>query len=61
MAETQRQKIDRLETALALAAGRFDDLALIIERDGSYQNAGMMTASAKRCRQTINGKNFDDE
>jgi hypothetical protein len=50
------EEIKILRDALQMAAGRFEDLADIIERDGSYTNVGFFRASARRCRAALAGQ-----
>jgi len=54
-------EIERLRDALARAAERFTDAALVIEVDYNDTNAAeFMRASAKRCRAVLAGGRFDD-
>jgi hypothetical protein len=50
----------RLREALEATALRLEDLAEIIERDGPYNNAGFLRASAVRCRRTLSGGQYGD-
>lgn len=43
--------VEKQAHALKMAAERFDDLGAIVSRDGGYDNAGFMRASARRCRE----------
>lgn len=46
----------RLRTAVVMAQSRFTDLATIIRKNGSYDNAGFMDASAQRLRDALDHK-----
>lgn len=58
---TKQKQVDVLNDALQMAAGRFEDLALIIEGGGTYDNAGFFRASADRCRAALDGKPFNEQ
>jgi hypothetical protein len=58
--KTTADQVKRLREALAQAGERFADLAIIIRKHGSYDNAGFMQASADRCQCVLDGGRFND-
>lgn len=45
----------RLREACVMAQSRFADLGSVIRKDGGYDNAGFMEASAQRIRDALDG------
>lgn len=50
------EHLERLRKAVEMAAGRFSDLADIIEQQGPYRDAGFCRATARRLRAALDGK-----
>lgn len=49
----------KLREALERSRDRFSDLANIIRRNGPYDDAGFMEASAERCQSALNGGDYN--
>ncbi len=56
-AEVERRRM--AESALRLAADRFDDLATAVEAGQPYTNAGFLRASGRRCRTAADDRGWD--
>lgn len=60
MSNPETTSEDRLLEALALVNRRLIDLADIVDSEPSYDAAGFLRATAKRCQRVLDGRRFGD-